>query len=87
MIMNVQVEKSDIMKVGHTLYDHEGYLAIVCDVKTCNIEEILLRTILKCFGDDYKIVDEFDTGTMDENGNTPDVTYVTNLPYTVCESL
>ena len=52
--MNIEVKKEDIKKIGNTKYNEGGFLAIVCDGDTSNIEEILLRTILKCFGDEYK---------------------------------
>ena len=53
--MNIEVKKEDIKKIGNTKYNEGGFLAIVCDGDTSNIEEILLRTILKCFGDEYKV--------------------------------
>lgn len=58
--MNIQVEKKDIRKIGNTCYNEEGFLAIECDGDTSNIEEILLRSILKCFGDEYKIIETKD---------------------------
>ena len=54
--MNIDVKKDDIKKIGHTCYNEGGFLAIVCDGDTFSIEEILLKSILKCFGDEYKVV-------------------------------
>jgi hypothetical protein len=44
--MNIQVEKEDINKIGYTGYKENGFLAIICNGDTANIEEILLRSIL-----------------------------------------
>ena len=54
--MNIEVKKEDIKKIGNTKYNEGGFLAIVCDGDTFSIEEILLKSILKCFGDEYKVV-------------------------------
>ena len=70
----IEVEKRDLDFIGHTHYDEGGKLAIVSSNKTSYIEEILLRSILKCFGEQYKIVDTYD---YDDNN----ILYVTNLPY------
>ena len=57
-MMNIEVEKSDIWKIGRGCWSNEGgYLAIDCDVSNVNTDEILLRSILKCFGDDYTVTD------------------------------
>lgn len=70
---NLTLEKSDLKKIGHTLFSEDGNVAIVCDLATANIEEILLRNVLKCFGD-YKIVST-------EDCDDDSIEYVTNLPY------
>ena len=76
-IMNVQVERKDIDNIGHTCYDENGYLAILCSAETCDIEYILLRSILQCFGEDYKIVAE------NCEGLRASVRYITNLPHSI----
>lgn len=72
--MTLEVNKSDITRIGHTCYGKNGFLEILCEANTANIEEILLRNILKCFGEDYMI-----TGTGDEGMDS--VSFLTNLPY------
>ena len=48
--MTIEVEKSDITRIGHTCHSKDGFLEIFCKPDTANLEEILLRSILKCFG-------------------------------------
>ena len=83
--MTIEVEKEDIGKIGNTWYNEDGFLAITCDGETANIEEILLRNVLKCFGEEYHIVsskdfiwheDDFDEWDFD-------IEFITNLPYEV----
>ena len=84
-IMNVQVEKADIKKIGNTAFNQNGNLAIVCNGETSNIEEILLRSILKCFGDDYKVVSAEDFEWDGVEGC--DICFTTNLPYELFEEV
>lgn len=80
--MNLNVKKEDIKKIGHTCYNENGSLAIICDGETSNIEAILLRSILKCFGDEYKVIKSEDHIWGDINGEEIyDILFVTNLPY------
>ena len=86
--MNIEVTKEDIKKIGHTCYNESGFLAIVCDGDTCNIEEILLRSILKCFGDDYKVIKTEDYIWENDEGEVVyEILYVTNLPYELFEKI
>ena len=81
--MELTVEKQDIINVGHTWYEEDGKLAVVCGFETSGIEKILLRSILLCFGD-YRIVDTYDLCNEDEDGNPTDgseIVFVTDLPY------
>ena len=51
----VEVQADDIRKIGGTICEGDnGFTHFLCDTATANIEEILLRSILKCFGDDWK---------------------------------
>ena len=72
--MNLEISKSDITRIGHTCHSKDGFLEIFCKPDTANIEEILLRNILKCFGKDYRIISR-DDESMDS------VSFFTNLPY------
>ncbi len=86
--MNIQVEKKDIKKIGNTAFNEDGFLAIVCDGDTSNIEEILLRSILKCFGDDYKVIKTEDYIWENDEGEVVyEILYVTNLPYELFEKI
>ena len=83
--MEVTVTKTDILNIGHTAFNENGNTAIVCKVDCSGIEEILLRSILKCYGEEYAIIDEYDSWDEDENDEivkgTEDIVFVTNLPY------
>jgi hypothetical protein len=86
--MNIEVVKEDIKRIGHTCYNEGGSLAIMCDGDTCNIEEILLRSILKCFGDDYKVIKTEDFIWENDEGEVVyEILYVTNLPYEIFEKI
>ena len=86
--MNIEVTKEDIKKIGNTKYNEGGFLAIICDGDTCNIEEILLRSILKCFGDDYKVIKTEDYIWENDEGEVVyEILYVTNLPYELFEKI
>lgn len=86
--MNIEVTKKDIKRIGNTLQgDENGNTCIVCDGETSSIEEILLRSILKCFGEEYKILSSND---FVWNEGDPmekwDIEFHTNLPFDkVCE--
>jgi len=86
--MKIGVTKEDIKKIGYACYNEGGFLAIMCDGDTCNIEEILLRSILKCFGDDYKVIKTEDyIWEKDEGEVVCEILYVTNLPYELFEKI
>ena len=86
--MNIEVTKEDISRIGHTKYNEDGFLAIICDGDTSNIEAILLRSILKCFGDEYKVIKSEDyMWANDEGEEEYDILYVTNLPYEIFKTI
>ena len=86
--MNIEVKKDDFKKIGHTCYNKGGFLAIVCDGDTFSIEEILLRSILKCFGDEYKVVKaEDDIWETFKGEEVYDILFITNLPYEIFEKI
>ena len=60
--MTIEVEKEDIRKIGNVWSNEDGFLAIICNGDTANIEEILLRNVLKCFGEEYHIVQKTSYG-------------------------
>ena len=82
-IENVYVTANDIDKIGNTHFkDAEtGCLSIICDGNTVNLEEIFLRSILRCFGEQYVIMDTEDYIWTDIEGNEVyDILIKTNLP-------
>lgn len=83
--MNLTVGKEDITRIGNTAFEQDGNLSIICSAETSNIEHILLRNILKCFGEQYKIVGESDFQW--ENKVLVDTLYETNLPYSMFQSV
>jgi len=74
----VMVSKQDIDRIGKNVFPDYGCVAFVCGVEHANIEYILLRSILKCYGD-YNIVSEEDYG---DDG----IRYQTNLPFEIYEA-
>ena len=84
----ITVEKKDITRIGNTAFNKNGNLAIVCNGETSNIEGILLRSILKCFGDDYKVVSSEDNIWVNVKGEEVyDILFTTNLPYELFEEV
>lgn len=82
--MNIQVEKEDINLIGHTSFNEKGFLAIIISVTDSGIKKILLRNILKCFGEEYKIV-KFNE-IWEKKNNVMNVTNIiisTNLPFSL----
>ena len=75
--------QEDLKSIGNTFFEENGYLVIISDLATVHIEEILLREILKCYGE-YEIV-AADKHVW-ENG-VLDVKLTTNLPYKMCEEV
>ena len=86
--MNIEVTKEDIKKIGYACYNEGGFLAIVCDGDTFSIEEILLKSILKCFGDEYKVVKaEDDIWETFKGEEVYDILFITNLPFEIFEKI
>ena len=81
--MTIEVEKEDIRKIGNVWSNEDGFLAIICNGDTANIEEILLRNVLKCFGEEYHIVSSKDFIWPDDDYDEWDfdIEFITNLPY------
>ena len=75
----LEVQADDIERIGGTTFGgDDGFTHILCDLSTANIEEILLRSILKCFGEEYRIM-SIDDWTW-ENGDEQ-IEFTTNLPW------
>ena len=78
--MVVEVQKEDIKLIGHTIFNLNGYAAFACYTMNCSVERILLRNILRCFGNDITIIDSEDDWN-DEGTQIEGITYITNLPF------
>ena len=85
--MNIEVEKKDILNIGYKRINFAGVLGIVSDSDTANVEEILLRCILKCFGETYIITKVEDCVMVDEDDLYDDIMFITNLPYEVYQKI
>lgn len=81
--MELTVNKNDIRNIGTTSFNDNGFYCIICESNTANIEEILLRSILLCFGD-YKIVETSDCNLNDDD-NDIFIEFKTNLPWDMVE--
>ena len=81
--MVLEVEKEDIKHIGNTMSaDNDGNTCIICDGDTYHLEVILLRSILKCFGEEYKILSEEDfVWHEDDPMEEWDIEIKTNLPF------
>lgn len=79
--MTLDLEKKDLDRIGNTKFSQDGFLCIICNGETVNIELILLRNILKLFGD-YEILEENDFAWSDEDAENFkfDHEIITNMP-------
>ena len=82
--MNLDLIKKDLQGIGNTKFCQNGFLCIICNIETVNIEIILLRNILKLFGD-YEILEENDFAWSDEDAENFkfDIEIITNMPIEV----
>ena len=82
--MYLELRKEDLSRIGNTKFDKNGFLCIICNSDTVNIEEILLRNILKLFGE-YEILESNDFAWSDEDAENWkfDIEMITNMPIEV----
>lgn len=83
-IMDFDLRKSDIHRFGHTAFQEGGKLVIVYDVNddAYHIGIILLRNVLKLFGNEYRIT-KTDEWFEDDDFQKGDIWVYTNLPWDV----
>lgn len=74
--MNLEVKFTDLFDIGHTAFNENGKLAILCDAQVANMTKILLRSILSIKGYNIVSVDDF----VWENGAT-DVQFTTDMDW------
>lgn len=70
-------EKEDIHRIGHTIYEENGNAVFLCNLYTANIEAIVLRNVLKLWGD-YEITSEEDWFGAEDM--ITDIKITTNIP-------
>ena len=72
------VYKKDIQKIGHTTFEGESEnTCFICDQRTSNIEEILLREILDLYG--YQIEEPVDWTML--GSEEPHTMFITDMPW------
>lgn len=84
--MELELKKSDIYAFGHTMFEENGSLSICFDADddSFGVSKILLRNVLKLFGDDYKVTEILDWWSEETDDDLPDQIVVrTNLPWDV----
>ena len=54
--MNVKVRREDLINIGFSVKYKDGKMRFLCNKETSSIEAVLLSSILKGFGDQFKIV-------------------------------
>ena len=80
--MELFVKKEDICLIGHTVYNECGNAAFICSTGNNHVEYILLRSILKCFEEEYKVIDSYEIFKNDNDlRSVTDRVYITNLPF------
>jgi hypothetical protein len=82
--MNLDLIKEDLKRIGNTQCEKNGFLCIICSGETTNIEQILLRNILKLFGE-YEILETNDFAWSEEDAEKWkfDIEILTNMPIEV----
>lgn len=83
--MNLQLEKSDLERIGFmTSETSDGHTSFMCNPSSANIEYILLRNVLRLFGE-YSII-QIEDEIFSTDGDDF-VVYVTNLPWSIYTSM
>lgn len=79
--MSKRLTKEEIVERARKVHGDKYDYSLFLSDDTANIEEILLRSILKCFGDEYEIISSKD-GYEDD-----DILFFTNFPFETYMSL
>ena len=81
------VNKFDLANLHYEKVNEDGFLVLI--VRDClwyGFEKIFIRNILKCFGNNYKIIDIFDIEPINPD-IFADSKIITNLPYSEYENI
>ena len=80
--MNTEVKKEDLSHIGRARYNDNGNTAFVCPLKTAHMDSMLLKNILQCFGNEYRIIDSYERLDDDTDFHIgPYKVFITNLPW------
>ena len=79
ILSQVWVNKMDIKSIGDTIFEENNNTSFICDFITCNIEEILLRSILQCWGNNYMITKRYE--------HNFGIVFQTNFPWNIYHSI
>lgn len=81
----IKLRRSDISKVGHTVYQIEGRAIFICNLETANLEEIILRSILADMG--FVIIESADYFPHGDMNEKPDIEFLTDMPWNEYDKL
>lgn len=88
--MELSLFKEDIFKIGEVVPfgDNTG-VVIKAEEQYCGIKEILLRNVLRTFGEEYHIVsvDDYSFKDINDISTLLELVFVTNLPFEFVEKL
>ena len=89
MIMKIEVEKEDILKISDTLFPIDGYTSfqLSSEDSTFGIKEIFIRNILTLFGESYHITSIEDYELDNDGYEVISLVIKTNLPWKEIENL
>lgn len=77
----VKVQAADILTIGYKAFEKEGNTHFLTVFETVATDRIILRSILECFGETYKILD------VVENDESDDAEIISNLPWEKYEEI
>lgn len=85
MKTNIEVSEKDLSKIGHSAccaLDGSNRTSILCNVETSNIEEMFLRSILKCFDEEYTIDEINDhVETLPDGEEHLEIEFIISMPF------
>lgn len=75
--MSIEVFQSDLLTLGHDAFEKDGCLTVLSYPETSTIDEILLRSVLKLFGN-YTVTDAADLWWGEDKC---DIALMTDMPW------
>ena len=71
------VESKDLLLIADQLIDHEGFVEVICKDELFDLTRVLLSNILKRFGPQYEIINEYNA----EDEFADSIAFLTSLPF------